>query len=394
MLDKHGYYYTNTLQGIFANIKDGIRILRNKYASTGSATAIDNISQTEMRFASAVYRYNQGSPYKAQFAYEAWSTASSSTDLLSYLKKSGYHNSTLNLMGANDTARTSWLQNVKDTCKNKTFKECLTLLTTNHIFQAPPLYLEIVGNKLKTNIFGTKYEDADLGDKFIKINTGSLIMALASPAKIQATDSQGRKSGLYGSSILEQIPNTWYDSKMESLTLLVPGSDNVYKVVGKSVGTYDYVVIMPTASDVLTFVALDIPTVTGAVHRYVFDWNALAQGRADAVTVVIDQNGDGKVDATIKSDRRLTANEFKEASEIGGTVTICHIPPGNPDNKHTISIGQSAVKAHLGHGDTLGDCDDDKKSDKKDDKPEKDSKDSKVEKSEDGNNHHNKEKKK
>jgi len=38
-------------------------------------------------------------------------------------------------------------------------------------------------------------------------------------------------------------------------------------------------------------------------------------------------------------------------------VTICHIPPGNPENAHTNSIGAPALRAHLAHGDTLGACD-------------------------------------
>jgi len=37
-------------------------------------------------------------------------------------------------------------------------------------------------------------------------------------------------------------------------------------------------------------------------------------------------------------------------------VTLCHIPPGNPDNAHTITVGAPAVPAHLAHGDTLGPC--------------------------------------
>jgi hypothetical protein len=39
-------------------------------------------------------------------------------------------------------------------------------------------------------------------------------------------------------------------------------------------------------------------------------------------------------------------------------VTICHVPPGNPSNAHTITIGQSAVPAHLANhpGDSLGPC--------------------------------------
>ena len=37
-------------------------------------------------------------------------------------------------------------------------------------------------------------------------------------------------------------------------------------------------------------------------------------------------------------------------------VTICHIPPGNPANAHTITIGAPGVPAHLAHGDHLGAC--------------------------------------
>lgn len=37
-------------------------------------------------------------------------------------------------------------------------------------------------------------------------------------------------------------------------------------------------------------------------------------------------------------------------------VTICHRPPGNLTNVQTITVSQSGVPAHLGHGDTLGAC--------------------------------------
>ena len=39
-----------------------------------------------------------------------------------------------------------------------------------------------------------------------------------------------------------------------------------------------------------------------------------------------------------------------------GKVVLCHIPPGNPANAHTISVGHKAVRAHLRHGDVCGPC--------------------------------------
>jgi hypothetical protein len=42
-------------------------------------------------------------------------------------------------------------------------------------------------------------------------------------------------------------------------------------------------------------------------------------------------------------------------------VQVCHRPPGNPNNYQTITIGESALRAHLAHGDfpnaCLSDCD-------------------------------------
>lgn len=46
----------------------------------------------------------------------------------------------------------------------------------------------------------------------------------------------------------------------------------------------------------------------------------------------------------------------EEAEEV---VTLCHVPPGNPDNAHTVDVGAPAVPAHLAHGDTEGACADD-----------------------------------
>lgn len=54
------------------------------------------------------------------------------------------------------------------------------------------------------------------------------------------------------------------------------------------------------------------------------------------------------------------AHEIKLQEEEDDTssakVTICHVPPGNPDNRKTKSVSADAVAAHLAHGDSLGPC--------------------------------------
>lgn len=49
---------------------------------------------------------------------------------------------------------------------------------------------------------------------------------------------------------------------------------------------------------------------------------------------------------------------FNPANYIqnGNWVTICHIPPGNPNNPQTITISINALQAHLNHGDFIGPC--------------------------------------
>ena len=58
---------------------------------------------------------------------------------------------------------------------------------------------------------------------------------------------------------------------------------------------------------------------------------------------------DGTVDHTAEIRACTPAEETHK-------TTICHIPPGNPSNAHTLCVGTQAVPAHLDHGDSLGSC--------------------------------------
>ena len=54
---------------------------------------------------------------------------------------------------------------------------------------------------------------------------------------------------------------------------------------------------------------------------------------------------------------KATPGDDDDDDDDSAKVCICHIPPGNPGNAHTICIGAAAVPAHLAnHDDYLGEC--------------------------------------
>lgn len=57
-------------------------------------------------------------------------------------------------------------------------------------------------------------------------------------------------------------------------------------------------------------------------------------------------------DGAQQADRPGPATDASE-----DRLTVCHVPPGNPGNAHEITVGESAVAAHRGHGDHDGACD-------------------------------------
>jgi len=65
-------------------------------------------------------------------------------------------------------------------------------------------------------------------------------------------------------------------------------------------------------------------------------------------TIVVSVNNEcGSASKTISINYQTPEEE---------KITICHIPPGNPNNPQTIEIPASAWAAHQAHGDVLGTC--------------------------------------
>ena len=70
-------------------------------------------------------------------------------------------------------------------------------------------------------------------------------------------------------------------------------------------------------------------------------------------------SGDDSMYLTGTEEYAVQMEDGTYVCESPKKVLICHIPPGNPENAHTICVGAPAVSAHEAHhGDPVGPCDD------------------------------------
>jgi hypothetical protein len=119
---------------------------------------------------------------------------------------------------------------------------------------------------------------------------------LNSPGELRVYDSQGRVTGLVDGEVREEIPDSAYANN--AVVIAVPADTYYYEVVGTGDGSYGLVLASVEDGEVTTFTATDIPTTSGAIHQYIIDWDALAQGE-EGVTIKIDSDGDGTFELTI-----------------------------------------------------------------------------------------------
>jgi len=124
-----------------------------------------------------------------------------------------------------------------------------------------------------------------------------------------------------------------------------------------------------------------IPMTDGPPLEFALDLPAggalFAEGRVDRTpsglfTLNVQVFRDGNADARPDDSFRVQILDRVQGNATSGfqdvvtsqveaeeQVTLCHVPPGNPDAAHTISVGAPAVPVHLAHGDTEGPCADD-----------------------------------
>ena len=143
-----------------------------------------------------------------------------------------------------------------------------------------------------------------------------------SPVELRIYDSQGRVTGVVDGVELEEIPNSVYDNRTETATILFSNESVTFEVEGTAAGTYELEVTSVLDGQIAAFNTMNIPITVDTTHRYRIDWPALSQG-GQGIIVEKDLNGDG-------------IYEFS-TSVSGGNVTLRDVTMKNSAYYFTVS---------------------------------------------------------
>lgn len=126
-------------------------------------------------------------------------------------------------------------------------------------------------------------------------------------------DAEGRVTGLINGEVKQDIPMSVYGAG--KIAILMPNSYYEYEIYAIKGGNYQFERDSMKDGNLTTFNAVNIPISTGETHRYVVDWQALANGE-NIISLKIDSNSDGDFEDTIEGiNDELTCEEFFEANK-------------------------------------------------------------------------------
>jgi len=265
-------FYGNTPQAIYANVKDGLKTLRDNFHRR---------RHMQSRLGFAVLEYNIGGDPNTGFCYMCWGDPF-------YLAHIG-----MRLDG-------------DDQCEGGA---CAKLL-----FRRPACNPQSLACGVSTNPtvkeLGAELQPT-LAGQLKGYQTNYVMAFTCSPATVRIRDAAGRVTGLLGGRVVEDVPDCAYIGG--AVMSLSPEDSFVYEVVGQSEGAYDLVVDHVVAGRQATVEAAGVPTSPGAVHRYLVDWNALAAGKS-GVTLMVDEDGDGEYERSLEAGARLDGADLQMRS--------------------------------------------------------------------------------
>jgi hypothetical protein len=152
---------------------------------------------------------------------------------------------------------------------------------------------------LSNHFSGINYPNDDQLIQKMKIaNNNKKVIKAFSPVNIHIYNSIGERLGVFEEDVVEEIPNSTYNSDHESAVVFFPEDDLTYKIVGYEDGEYGLLIDSVEDGEQVTFQATGLPIKPNETHTYTLDHQALSQGE-NGVVVKIDNEGDGVVDRVL-----------------------------------------------------------------------------------------------
>lgn len=244
--------YVNSKQSIFANVKDGLNVLLNKYLFAKRKIG-NKVSWTNPVEAKDKTKY----PVSAE-------------EMVKIATVKGYNGF-------------------------KVSASCPLLLDNNNT----PDYISHVADKLLsvsdvTNFSVPAFDNSnELIEKMKAVDYHRTEIKICSPGTLRIIDDNGVITGGVGADFVDQIPLAFYNTETgkEAVTYL---SNNSYKyqVIGTDPGVYAFNIVNVTPDGIQPIYLQNIPLALGETYTYQVDWDAIARNEK-GVQVSIDHKGDG-----------------------------------------------------------------------------------------------------
>jgi hypothetical protein len=242
--------YANTIQSIYANVKDGMKVLTDKLDNNRSC----NVTTTPFTV------------YSSEYGTTTYSCA----DMETVLTTAAYNGS------------------------------------------SPSTYLPAIANRLEnigTYFPGQTSSDiTDIIDKIALAGASSSVYAqLYSPGDLSIQDSDGHTIGVVNGVVKNDFPFASYDPQTKAIRIFFPQDNNfTFKVSGTGTGVYRLKIGISDGSKLISFATGDMPTVPHQLDTYTLDRSTLLEGK-NGVTLNVENKGDGTINKTMTYGATVSA---------------------------------------------------------------------------------------